>query len=117
MTTGESADVVDEADAATPTHLSPQPHRRTSTNNYNPGRDWHGQNIRMVQALTAKGYDVNYAWTLGTHSNKHGGAIMPEMLRWLWRDYPRADNPADAGNRTPFVTTTQVPAPDASPAK
>jgi putative esterase len=89
----------------------------TGTNNYNPGRDWHGQNIRMVEALTAKGYDVNYAWTLGTHSNKHGGAIMPEMLRWLWRDYPRADNPADGGNRTPFVTTTQVPAPDAGPAK
>jgi enterochelin esterase family protein len=93
------------------------PPANTSTNNYNPGRDWHGQNIRMVQALTEKGYDVNYAWTLGTHSNKHGGAIMPEMLRWLWRDYPRADNPADAANRTPFVTTTQVPAPDASPAK
>jgi enterochelin esterase family protein len=80
-----------------------------STNNYNPGRDWHGQNIRMVEALTAKGYDVNYAWTLGTHSNKHGGAIMPEMLRWLWRDYPRADNPADASNRGSFVTTDNPP--------
>jgi enterochelin esterase family protein len=89
----------------------------TGTNNYNPGRDWHGQNIRMVEALTAKGYDVNYAWTLGTHSNKHGGAIMPEMLRWLWRDYPRADNPADGSNRTPFVTTTQAPTTDAGPAK
>jgi enterochelin esterase-like enzyme len=75
----------------------------------NPGRDWHGQNIRMVEALTAKGYDVNYAWTLGTHSNKHGGAIMPDMLRWLWRDYPRADNPTDAGNRGPFVTTDNPP--------
>jgi hypothetical protein len=75
----------------------------------NPGRDWHGQNIRMVEALTAKGYDVNYAWTLGTHSNKHGGAIMPDMLRWLWRDYPRADNRADASNRGPFVTTDNPP--------
>jgi enterochelin esterase-like enzyme len=84
-----------------------------SNNNYNPGRDWHGQNIRMVEALTAKGNDVNYAWTLGTHSNKHGGAIMPEMLRWLWRDYPRADNPVDASNRTPFVMTN---APSSTPA-
>jgi len=88
-----------------------------STNSIiNPGRDWHGQNIRMVEALTAKGYDVNYAWTLGTHSNKHGGAIMPDMLRWLWRDYPRDDNPADGGNRTPFVTTN-APSSEASPAK
>jgi len=90
----------------------------TVTNDYNPGRDWHGQNIRMVEALTAKGYDVSYAWTLGTHSNKHGGAIMPEMLRWLWRDYPRADNPADAGNRAPFVpAAAEAPLPGGSPEK
>jgi enterochelin esterase family protein len=25
--------------------------------------------------------------------------MMPEMLRWLWRDYPRPDNPQDEGNR------------------
>ena len=35
----------------------------------------------MVEALTEKKYDVNYAWGIGTHSNKQGGAIMPEMLR------------------------------------
>ena len=42
----------------------------------------------MAAALTAKHYDVNYTWGLGMHSNKQGGAIMPDMLRWLWRDYP-----------------------------
>jgi enterochelin esterase family protein len=26
--------------------------------------------------------------------------MMPEMLRWLWRDYPRPDNPLDDSNRT-----------------
>ena len=70
---------------------------------YSPGRDWHGQNIRMVAALTEKHYDVNYTWGIGTHSNKQGGAIMPEMLRWLWRDYPREDDPKDAGNRSLLV--------------
>ena len=25
--------------------------------------------------------------------------MMPEMLRWLWRDYPRPDNPSDDSNR------------------
>ena len=62
---------------------------------YSAPRDWHAQNIKMVQALTAKHYDVNFSFGLGTHSNKPGGAIMPDMLRWLWRDYAlTADDPA-----------------------
>ena len=28
---------------------------------------------------------------------------MPDMLRWLWRDYPRPDDPQDDGNRKLFV--------------
>lgn len=59
---------------------------------YDPEWDWFAQNIKMVEALEAKGYDVSYVWGIGTHSNKHGGAIMPEMLRWLWRDHPRRDD-------------------------
>jgi enterochelin esterase family protein len=59
----------------------------------------------MAAALTEKHYDVNYTWGIGTHSNKQGGAIMPDMLRWLWRDYPRPDDPQDASNRGLFVPT------------
>ncbi|HEY7118016.1 MAG TPA: alpha/beta hydrolase-fold protein, partial [Tepidisphaeraceae bacterium] len=78
---------------------------------YDPNWDWHAQNIKMVQALTERKYDLNYCWGLGTHSNKQGGAIMPEMLRWLWRDYARpADDPKDASNRT-FLTPAGAPAP------
>ncbi len=75
--------------------------RRNGT--YDPTRDWHAQNIKMVEALTARKYDVNYTWGIGTHSNKQGGAIMPEMLRWLWRDYPRKDDPQDPSNRSLLV--------------
>ena len=32
-------------------------------------------------------YDVNHVWGHGTHSSNHGGAILPDSLRWLWRDY------------------------------
>jgi enterochelin esterase family protein len=67
---------------------------------YDPKMDWHAQNRKMVEALTGKKYDVNYTWGIGTHSNKQGGAIMPEMLRWLWRDYPRGEDPQDGSNRT-----------------
>jgi hypothetical protein len=34
----------------------------------------------------SKGYDVNYAWGIGVHSHDMGGAMLPEMMRWLWRD-------------------------------
>jgi hypothetical protein len=40
----------------------------------------------------------------GTHSDEQGGAIMPEMLRWLWRDYPRPDDPKDDRERKLFVS-------------
>lgn len=66
---------------------------------YRPETDWHGQNIRMLGALTERGYDVNYCWGIGTHSQKQAGAMLPEMLRWLWRDYPRTDDPHDDSNR------------------
>jgi enterochelin esterase family protein len=32
-------------------------------------------------------YDVKHAWVDGAHSGKHGGAILPDTLRWLWRDH------------------------------
>ena len=58
-------------------------------------RDWFFQNVRLMQALNEKGYEVNYAWGMNRHGQKMGGAIMPEMMRWLWRDHPVS---VDAGN-------------------
>ncbi len=84
--------------------------RRNLTNQYDPKWDWHAQNIKMVAALTEKGYDLNYCWGIGTHSSKQGGAIMPEMLRWLWRDYPRPDDPLDDANRKLFGPLETLPA-------
>ncbi|MES2692945.1 MAG: alpha/beta hydrolase-fold protein [Verrucomicrobiota bacterium] len=69
---------------------------------YNADRDWHAQNRKMVAALTEKGYDVNFTWGIGSHSSKQGGAILPDMLRWLWRDYPRPDA-SDMPTRAPFT--------------
>lgn len=33
-------------------------------------------------------YDIGYRWTEGGHSDADGGAILPEVLRWIWRDQP-----------------------------
>jgi enterochelin esterase-like enzyme len=87
-----------------------------ATATYNPERDLHAQNIKMVAALTEEGYDVNFTWGIGTHSNKQSGAILPEMLRWLWRDHPRDDDPRDSSNRTPLVPATATSAAPAAPA-
>jgi len=66
---------------------------------YNEKRDWFLQNVRMMKALTQKGYDVNYTWGMNLHGQKFGGAIMPDMMRWLWRDGPVSTDPNDKVER------------------
>lgn len=55
----------------------------------NPRRDWHLQNLAMVAALEEKGYDMKHVFGEGGHSDDHGGEIMPDILRWIWRDAPK----------------------------
>ena len=31
-------------------------------------------------------YDINHVWGDGGHSDQHGGTLLPEILRWMWRD-------------------------------
>jgi enterochelin esterase-like enzyme len=66
---------------------------------YDPKRDWFLQNTRLVEALTKKGYDVNYVWGIGQHGQKQGGAILPDMMRWLWRDHAVSVDPKDEVER------------------
>ena len=54
---------------------------------YDQTRDWFYQNVRMEQALTEKGYDVNYSWGIQKHGQKMLQTVFPEMMRWLWRDH------------------------------
>ena len=67
---------------------------------YSPERDWFLQNVRLMQALTEKGYDVNYQWGIGRHSQKHGGSIFADMMRWLWRDHPVSTDVNDMVERS-----------------
>jgi hypothetical protein len=32
-------------------------------------------------------YDYQFIYGEGAHNGNHGGAILPDSLRWLWRDY------------------------------
>ncbi len=69
---------------------------------YSEERDWFYQNVRLAKELTEKGYDVNYVWGIGPHSSKHGGAILPDMMRWLWRDHPVSTFHGDERERSFF---------------
>ena len=67
---------------------------------YDEKRDWFYQNVRLMKALTQKGYDVNYSWSMNLHGQKFGGMILPEMMRWLWRDGPVSTDVNDMVERS-----------------
>jgi S-formylglutathione hydrolase FrmB len=60
--------------------------------------NWFLANQQMVSALqwansnadgqknTGPRYDVMYEWGDGAHSDAHGGALLPSILRWMFRD-------------------------------
>jgi enterochelin esterase family protein len=39
----------------------------------------------MEAALKFKKYDHLFVGGEGGHDGKHGGAVLPDALRWLWR--------------------------------
>ncbi|HQU45810.1 MAG TPA: alpha/beta hydrolase-fold protein, partial [Pirellulales bacterium] len=49
--------------------------------------NWPLANQQMAAALKFAGYDYQFVYGDGGHNGKHGGAILPDSLRWLWRDY------------------------------
>lgn len=48
--------------------------------------NWWLANLQMESALKFKEYDYKFVSGIGDHSGKHGGAIFPESLIWLWSD-------------------------------
>ena len=49
--------------------------------------NWPLANLQMAKALEFKKYDYKFVYGQGFHSDRHGRAILPDTLRWLWRDY------------------------------
>ncbi|MEZ4710539.1 MAG: alpha/beta hydrolase-fold protein [Caldilineaceae bacterium] len=47
--------------------------------------NWWLANLQMESALRYRGYDHRFAGGSGAHDGVHGGAILPDSLRWLWR--------------------------------
>lgn len=52
------------------------------------GGNWWIANQDMLSALRFAGYEVQHAWGDGGHDGRHGAAIFPDAMRWLWKDAP-----------------------------
>jgi enterochelin esterase family protein len=61
--------------------------------------NWHLANEQMLSAfeyananadrkkIEGPRYDVRYEWGDGAHSDDHGGMLLPQILRWMFRDW------------------------------
>ena len=52
--------------------------------------DWWMANQTLERALTYARYEVAHAWGEGGHNGKHQGAVFPDAMRFLWKDWPQA---------------------------
>jgi len=48
--------------------------------------NWPLANQEMAAALKFAGYDYQFEFGDGGHNGKQGGALLPDSLRWLWKD-------------------------------
>ena len=55
----------------------------------NANGNWPLANQTLAKSLAYAKYDYRFEYGNGFHSNRHGRAMLPDTLRWLWRDYPQ----------------------------
>lgn len=55
----------------------------------NAAGSWPLANQEMAAALAFGNYDFRFVYGQGFHSDRHGRALLPEAMRWLWRDEPK----------------------------
>jgi sugar lactone lactonase YvrE/enterochelin esterase-like enzyme len=71
---------------------------------------WWMANQAMARSLAYAGYDVKFAPGTEAHNALHGAAVLPDALRWLWRDWP---TPIAAGKKSETARhITEVLDPD-----
>lgn len=47
--------------------------------------NWLANNLHVAAALAEAGYDFRLVLGDGGHSPNHGGVLLPDALRWIWR--------------------------------
>lgn len=51
---------------------------------------WPLANQQMAASLKYMKYDYKFDFGTGGHNGKHGGAVLPEAMKWVWRETPDA---------------------------
>ncbi len=52
------------------------------------GGDWWMANQTIERALIFAGYEVQHVWGEGAHNGRHGTALFPDAMRYLWKNWP-----------------------------
>ena len=76
------------------------------------GGDWWLANQAIFSALEWAGYDAKFVTGDKDHDMEQGGAILPDALRWLWRDYPQPIAKSHSGHDARFGPPILDPASD-----
>jgi sugar lactone lactonase YvrE/enterochelin esterase-like enzyme len=53
------------------------------------GGDWWMANQTLERALEFGGYEVSHVWGEGGHSGEQMASVLPDALRWIWKDWPK----------------------------
>lgn len=69
--------------------------------------NWWLANLQMEAALKYKEYDYQFVKGTGAHNGRHGGAILPQSLTWLWNDV-MSDLPESAVYPFPGATDAVI---------
>jgi len=71
------------------------------------GGDWWMANQAMERSLSFAGYEVTHVWGEGAHNGRHGTALFPEAMKWLWKDWPAPVKNGTTRNNT--LTDVLIP--------
>jgi gluconolactonase len=72
--------------------------------------DWWKANETMERALVFAGYEVNHTWGEDGHSGRQGTSIFPDVMRWLWKDWPQQVTTGNSKNQ--FLADLLIPGND-----
>ena len=61
---------------------------------------WFEYNELMLSALQFAGYEVEYSWDEGGHSSQNARKIMPDVMRWLFKDWPELPKKGKSQSKT-----------------
>jgi len=70
--------------------------------------DWWMANQTMQRALVFSGYEVDHRWGEGGHNGRHGTAVFPDAIRWLWQGWPAPVQSA-AKTKNAVLATVLIP--------